>query len=574
MNRLLAAFALLISALPAAGKPPNVVLVVTDDQGYGDLGCHGNPVLKTPNIDQFAAQAVECTHFYVSPVCAPTRASLLTGRYHFRTGVVDTFNGRALMRPDELTLGQMFSAAGYRTGIFGKWHLGDNFPLRPQDRGFHEVLMLRGGGIGQPSDPPGTSYYRPVLEHNGRLEKFDCYCTDLFTDLAIKFIEPPDDRPFFVYLPYNCPHTPLEAPEAETATYQRADLTSVLKPGPKTLRRDQLAKLYGMETNIDSNFGRLLAKLEELKLADKTIVVFLSDNGPQENRYNAGLRGLKGSVHEGGIRVPFFVRWPAGGVGGGRKVHDACAHIDILPSLAAACGLRVPRDRAIDGIDLLPRWRGEGPALADRTLYFQWHRGDVPTRFRACAVREPQYKLVQSAGERETGRYEPKFELFDIVADPNETNDISASRSGVVVRMKAAYERWFADVTATGFAPVRPRIGTPNENPTRLTRQDWRGPQATRGLGYWEVNLPAAATFDVTLTLPGAVKGRPTAHFRFGGIARDSAVAAGHNTVTLHGLQLPAGDERLEAWIENEGEKIGVWDVEVMTTAVAPPTGR
>jgi arylsulfatase A-like enzyme len=562
MSRLLAALALTVCLAPLTAKPPNVVLVVTDDQGYGDLGGHGNPVLKTPHIDRFAADAVECTHFYVSPVCAPTRASLLTGRYHFRTGVTDTYNGRALMRQDEVTLGNLFAAAGYRTGMFGKWHLGDNYPLRPQDRGFGKVLMLRGGGIGQPSDPPGSSYHRPILERNGRIETFDRYCTDLFTDQAIRFIEASYGRPFFIYLPYNCPHTPLEAPEAETAIYRRADLSLVLKNGPRTLRSEQLAKLYGMLTNIDSNFGRLLAKLNEGKLTDNTIVVFLSDNGPQEGRYNVELRGLKGSTYEGGIRVPFFVRWPSGGVRGGHKVDDACASIDILPTLAAGCGLTLPQDRPIDGIDLLPRWRAESPSLADRTLFFQWHRGDVPEKFRACAAREPRYKLMQAAGEREGAGYEPKLELFDIAGDPNETVDVAARHPEIVNRMKAAYERWFSDVTATGFAPVRPRLGTSNENPTRLTRQDWRGPRANGGLGYWEVNLPAAGTFDVTVSLR-EVKETSTVQFRLGGIAAEVAVMAGGTATTFRGLKLPAGDARLEAWLERAGNQTGVWDVEV-----------
>jgi arylsulfatase A-like enzyme len=584
MSRLLTAIAFLLATFPpgrpasgytdASGspKPPNVILVLTDDQAYGDLSCHDNPVLKTPNIDRFAMQAVECTHFYVSPVCAPTRVSLLTGRYNYRTGVVDTYVGRALMRPDEITLAQMLAAAGYRTGLFGKWHLGDNYPLRPQDRGFQEVLMLRGGGIGQPSDPPGCSYAHPVLEHNGKLEAFDRYCTDLFTDEAIKFIEASKDRPFFVYLPYNCPHTPLQSPPAETLPYTKLDLSPAAfpkfghpVPTPK-LNANLLAKLYGMETNIDRNFGRLLAKLEELKLAENTIVIYLSDNGPQEGRYNSGLRGLKGTVYEGGIRVPLFVRWPAGGVVGGRKVDDACAHIDLAPTLADACGVALPNDRTIDGVNLLSHWKNLTAKRPERSLFFQWNRGDAPEKFRACAVRESQYKLVQAAGVKENVAFEPKFELFDIVADPFEMNDLAAQQPAVVARMKADYERWFADVTKAGFAPVRPQLGTAHENPVRLTRQDWRGPRAANwegdGLGYWEVNLPAAETFDIRLTFKN-VKDGSTLHFRCGALTAQARVGAATASHSFHGLKLPAGDGRLEAWIENGGETIGVWDVEI-----------
>jgi arylsulfatase A-like enzyme len=569
MSCRLTALALLILVTPAAAKPPNVVLVLTDDQAYGDLGFHGNPVLQTPNIDRFAAQAVECTHFYVSPVCSPTRASLMTGRFNYRTGVADTFAGRSLMRPDEVTLAQQLAKTGYRTSLFGKWHLGDNYPLRPQDRGFQEVLMLRGGGIGQPSDPTDSSYAKPILEHNGKVETFDRYCSDLFTDEAIKFIEGSKDQPFFVYLSFNCPHTPLQAPEAETQRYRNRDLTAAAFPkigqpfAAPVLNSALLARLYGMETNLDENFGRLLQKLDELKLTDNTIVIFMSDNGPQEGRFNCGLRGRKGTVYEGGIRVPFFVRWPASGIAA-RKVDAACAHIDLMPTLAAACGVALPNDRPIDGVNLLPKWKGE--LSPERTLFFQWHRGDAPEKFRAFAARGPQFKLVQAAGFQPSATFEPKFELFDMAADPFEQNDLAARRPEIVATMKIEYERWFADVTKAGFAPVRPQLGSPHENATRLTRQDWRGPKAANwegnGLGHWEVNIPTAGTFDVTVTLKG-VKDGSTVHFRLGAVTAESAVAAGATEHTFRGLKLPAGDGRLEAWIERGGESVGVWDVEV-----------
>src|SRR2546421_1646950 len=229
--KLLSASLALTLTVPAVAAPPNVVLILTDDQGFGDLGCHGNPVLKTPHIDRLARQSVELTHCYVCPVCSPTRAGLLTGRYHLRTGVVDTFLGRAMMHADEETLAEVLAAAGYRTGIFGKWHLGDNYPLRPQDQGFQECLVLRGGGLTQPADPPGGSHYQdPVLFHNGKQEQVKGYCSDVFTDAAIRFIEQSRCRPFFAYLPFNCPHTPLEAPEAETAPYQKLDLSPAAFP--------------------------------------------------------------------------------------------------------------------------------------------------------------------------------------------------------------------------------------------------------------------------------------------------------------------------------------------------------
>ncbi|MBM4042793.1 MAG: arylsulfatase, partial [Planctomycetes bacterium] len=328
---------------------PNVLLIITDDQCYGDLGCHGNEKLKTPNLDKLAAESVEFTQFYVCPVCAPTRASLMTGRYNYRTGAIDTYLGRAMMHPDEVTLAEVLAAAGYKTGIFGKWHLGDNYPLRPIDQGFQEALTHKGGGLCQPSDFPGNpGYTDPILDHNGKPEPTKGYCTDVYTDAALKFIEANKGQPWFCYHATNAPHSPLQVDEKYVEPYRKMGL------GENT------AKVYGMVANIDENVGRLLAKLDELKLAENTIVIFLTDNGPcgsqrdkgQPIRFNAGLRDQKGTVYDGGIRVPFFFRWPAK-IKTGRKVGTIAAHIDVLPTLAAACGARVPPDIKLDGLSLM-----------------------------------------------------------------------------------------------------------------------------------------------------------------------------------------------------------------------------
>lgn len=556
-----------------SAAPPNVLLVITDDQGYGDLGCHGNTILKTPLIDRLAHQGVECTHFYVCPVCAPTRSALLTGRYNYRTQAIDTFAGRALMRPDEVTLAQMLGGAGYRCGLFGKWHLGDNYPLRPQDRGFHDVLMLRGGGIAQPSDPPGSSYHKPILERNGVLESHDRYCSDLFTDATIDFIGRSKDKPFFAYLAFNCPHLPMQAPEAETAPYTKLDLTAAAFPkigrpyNARAMKPEDLAKAYGMIANIDANLGRVFAKLDEWKLTENTIVIFLTDNGPGPARWVSGLRAAKGSVYEGGIRVPFFMRWPGGGIAGGRKVEPACAHIDVVPTLLAACGVAAPADRKLDGVNLLPLLRGEVKELPERTLFVQWHRGDVPERYRAFAARGPQYKLVQAAGAQAGAAPSPlKFELFDMATDPYEERDLAAEKPDVVAKLKRQYDTWFEDVgKAHRYAPVRIHLGTPHENPTRLTRQDWRGPRALEwnrptSLGHWEVSVAREGTFDVFLRFPPTAEKRK-AGFRLAGTTAEGELPANAEIVSFSRLKLPKGDARLEAWAERGGTAVGPMDV-------------
>jgi arylsulfatase A-like enzyme len=470
----------------AQDRAPNVVLILTDDQGYGDLGCHGNDRIRTPRLDAFAAESVRIDRFYVQPVCSPTRACLLTGRYNYRTGVVDTFIGRSMMHADERTLAETLRGAGWRTGLFGKWHLGDNHPLRARDQGFEEEISLRGGGIGQPSDPPGGDHYQdPTLYRNGVAEKRKGYVTDLITDGAIAFARAHKAAPFFAWVAYNAPHTPLEAPEGYLKPYLDAGLD------------ETTAKVYAMVQNIDDNVGRLLRELDDLGLARDTIVIFMTDNGPQQKRYNAGLRGLKTTVFEGGIRVPFYVRWPAK-LKAGRVVKEPAAHIDVLPTLLEACGVQPPP--GLDGRSVLAQLRGDPVEPSPRTLFFQWHRGDQPEPGRSCAAVESRWKWLRPGAPADPGM------LFDLLADPGETKDVAAEHPREVERLAAAYAAWFRDVSATrGYAPPRILLGTAHENPTLLTRQDWRGPKAGWGkdsAGHWEVDA-AAGEYEVTVRPAG-----------------------------------------------------------------------
>ena len=557
---LLAVLSVLLCASPglAAPKRPNVVLIMTDDQGWGDVGVHGNDKIRTPNLDRLARDGVRFTRFYAGPVCTPTRASLMTGRYHLRTRAIDTYRGRAIIDPAEVTLAEMLGAAGYRTGIFGKWHLGDHHPSRPIDQGFAEALVHWGGGIAQPADPPqGNSYFDPWLEHNGKLVKTTGYCSDVYTDAAIRFIDDAapagtDAPPFFIYLAFNAPHDPLQVSDDLARPYLAAGLD------------EQTAKVYAMVENIDANVGRLLAKLAERKLADDTLVIFLTDNGPAGRRYNGGFRGAKGTVYEGGIRVPCFARWPAGFTGG-RAVERAAAHIDLAPTILAACGVAPPSDVKLDGADLLPLLRDPQATWPERTLYFQWHRGDAADRGRACAAVTERYKLVQPAGVEEgPAPVDPPWELYDIAADAGEQLNLAAEKPDVVASMRARYEAWFADVSGTrGFGPVRISLGSPRENPVLLTRQDWRGAGwAKTDAGHWEVHVVATGTFQVTLIFDPAETAR-TATFSAGGQSRTAEVAAGSSEHTFDGVELAPGDTRVEATLNANGASSGVRYVRV-----------
>ncbi len=521
-------------------RPPNVVLIITDDQGYGDISLHGNPVLKTPNLDRLGTEGVRLTRFCVNPVCSPTRSSLMTGRYYYRTGVVDTYLGRSMMHPDEVTLPELLKQKGYRTGIFGKWHLGDNYPLRAIDQGFDESLVCSGGGITQPSDPPGNHYFDPILKKNGRAVKSKGYCTDVFTGGALEFIQTNRKRPFFCYLATNAPHDPLEVDDQYVAPFRQAGVD------------ERTSKVYGMVKNIDDNVGRLLKRLSDLNLDRDTLVMFMTDNGPAGQRFNAGFRGAKGTVYEGGIRTACFMRWPGTLFPG--TVDRQAAHIDLTPTLLELCGVALPHSVAVDGRSLAPLLKDPRAQWPDRTLFFQWHRGDRAIPFQSSAVRTDRYKLVNGK------------ELFDLVQDPGERKDISGQQRDVVSRLRRQYLAWYRDVAATrGFEPPRIYLGSPHENPTTLTRQDWRGPDAgwtPASLGYWEVRVDRGGDYRITTRVTPASVARRI-RLKVGAVEAASELPAQAEQVVFPTLRLAAGDARLEAEITGGARPVGVNYVDV-----------
>jgi len=557
MSRLWIALVALLVACgtpPATEKPPNVVLIMTDDQGWAQLGVHGDDVLRTPNLDRLAGESSEFTRFYVSPVCAPTRASLMTGRYNYRTGVVDTYLGRARMHSDEVTVAEMLSAAGYRSGIFGKWHLGDTYPLRPHDQGFDEAIVHRGGGIGQPSDPKGSDYFDPILQDNGEQKKYAGYCTDVYFDEAMRFITDTREQPYFVYLPTNAPHSPYLVPDEYREHYAEQGLN------------DKDARIYGMIENIDDNVGRLLAKLDELGDAENTIFIFMTDNGPTTRRFHAGLRNQKASVYEGGIRVPFFIRWPARLTP--RKVEAIAAHIDVVPTLVEATGASLPPGVKIDGRSLLPLLEGDDADWPERTLYLQSHRGDEPQLFRAFAAISQRYKLTQPLAFSQAPPTDAPFELYDLEADVGEEDDVAAEHSDIVDKMKQDYEAWFQDVSATrGYGGVRIQLGTEHQNPVWLSRQDWRAigedNWAKGGLGAWDVDVRSAGLYDVRIHFREAAERAGRVEFALGGAEQATGFKTGDESVLFENIELSAGSGRLEARMTSGSEVEGAWFAEV-----------
>ncbi|MEN8229906.1 MAG: arylsulfatase [Bacteroidota bacterium] len=483
-------------------KPyPNVIIIITDDQGYGDLGITGNPHVQTPVIDKFATENIRFNNFFVSPVCAPTRSSLMTGRYSLRTGIRDTYNGGAIMASNEVTIAEMLKQADYKTGIFGKWHLGDNYPYRPGDQGFDESLIHLAGGMGQVGDfttyfKGDSSYFDPLLWHNNAKEAYEGYCSDIFTEQAINFIEKNRKAPFFCYLSFNAPHTPLQVPHKYYQIYKDVDPASGFENDNRPFvemsekNKEDARKVYAMVTNIDDNMGKLLQKLEELKIAENTIVIFMTDNGPQQTRYVGGMRGRKGSVYQGGVRVPFFVKYPAL-FKEDKDIETAAAHIDILPTLAHLCNVELPKGRIVDGKSLLPLMMGKQVNWDDRELFFYWTRR-YPELYNNIAIQKDGYKLV---GMTDYNAGIEDFELFSIHDDPYEQNNIVLENMEIANDLKQELDNIYKELITSDnlINPPRIIVGNENENPVILNRNDADG---ERGIwaqeeifGKWNVSI-------------------------------------------------------------------------------------
>jgi arylsulfatase A len=469
-----------VAALPARPRR-NVVLIMSDDQGYGDLGCHGNPIIQTPRLDRLASESIEFTRFYVSPVCAPTRASLLTGRYPFRCGTHGVTAGRETMRAGETTIAELLRAAGYRTGLFGKWHLGEHYPYVPHGQGFDEFVGFRTGHW--------INYWDTTLERNGRPLPTRGFLADVLTGEAVRFIERNRARPFFLYLAHNLPHSPLQVPEKFLEAYRAADL-------PERTRA-----IYAMVSALDANVGRLLDRIDALGLRDDTAVVFLGDNGPNGQRYNAGLRGTKAALDEGGVRVPFFARVP--GVKAA-KVERIAAHIDVLPTVLDWCGLKPPS--GLDGRSVLPLIQG-ATHWPDRMLFTHGLPGKDGVPGATGAVRTDRWLLVNAD------------QLYDIPEDPGQKRNLAPRHPETVRELRRAYEKSLEDVLGgrTLGAPPIP-VGHPEENPVHLPppqarlegglayygkagwAHDWiTNWRETSDAAYWEIDVARAGAFQVAL---------------------------------------------------------------------------
>ena len=563
------------AALTASSQAarPNVVVIMSDDQGGGDYGFLGNKVIRTPELDAMSERSGLLSKFYVSPVCAPTRASLMTGRYNYRTRCVDTYIGRAMMDTDEVTIAEFLREAGYRTGIYGKWHLGDNYPMRPMDQGFQDCLVHRGGGIGQPSDPIGAEgkYTDPTLFKNGVETPMKGYCTDIYFDAAMEFIESTvaNQQNFFTYIATNAPHGPFhDVPEDLYQEYRDIDFSPILinkqmRPERLKSETDKLARIAAMITNIDENIGRLFKKLDALHIRENTIVVYLNDNGPNTLRYVGEMRGMKTHVDDGGIRSPLVFHWPASVAA--RKTTDIlCAHIDLLPTILDACHVQLPAGHKIDGRSFLPLLTRDNVDWPKRQVVLPAPRGNVPQKFYHFALHEEPWKLVHPSGfGNESISGQPQLELYDLSKDPRQQNDLSAQFPDVFRRLRRDYENWFEDVSSTrpdNYAPPRIVIGSPHERRAVLTRQDWRHATGQvwgrRSNGFWLLKAPEAGVYEVELIFK---EGHPEGKATITAGSASARVDIAANKIRGHVTQmhLPCGDLKLSVDVVFDGNTQG-----------------
>jgi arylsulfatase A-like enzyme len=576
-------------------KQPNIILVMTDDQGYGDFGMNNNPIVQTPSIELLANESQRFSNFHVDPTCSPTRAALMSGKYSLRAGVWHTVMGRHMLNDQHYILPEILKDNGYKTAIIGKWHLGENYPFRPQDQGFEHVLIHGGGGVGQAPDYWENDQFDDTYYLNGKEKKYNGFATDVWFDEAIDYIkiQAKTDKPFFLYLSTNAPHTPWRAPKKYIEPYKKLGLG------------DDLSKFYGMVTNIDDNIARLRQAMRDDKIEDDTIFIFMTDNGSSMaaksngeplsrltdevklaietkigkkiTTLNSNMRAGKASTYEGGHRVPFFIRWPNGNLGQPDEFSDLTAHIDVLPTLLDLVGID-DQNIDTDGISLVPTLK-HGTVLPDRTLVVTNQRVLNPDPQRPYVVMHGHWRYVHA--EEKGG-----VELFDLSNDPGQQNDISNQHPQRVAEMAHAYDKWWVHATGKGTPTTRPIVGSKHENPSRLTGMDWLSPNTGQvpwwpgfgddkwGKGHgWVGNedkfmvspwaLKVAETGNYTMTLylhdipANKVIGKAFAHIKLNGEVTTLAIVEGATSVTFE-TTLSVGDLDVRAWFDNQSDASGL----------------
>lgn len=481
---------------PEQVSKPNVILIMTDDQGYGDLACHGNPYIETPHLDKLHSESIRFTNFHVNPFCAPTRAALMTGRFSDLTHVRTTINGRNHLNVTETIMAEYFKESGYKTGQFGKWHLGRNYPFRPIDRGFDQWVGHGDGGTGTASDYWGNDKMNDTYMRNGKWEKFDGFCTDIYFNETMKFIEKNKEQPFFVYLATNVPHAPWNVLKGEREKYEEK-----LKPFEKNNGRS-VVDFYATITRFDENLGRLRKYLSDNDLSENTIVIFLTDNGTSGGGavFNAGMKGIKGSVYEGGHRVPCFIHWPAKKLNTAIDINQMTSHIDILPTLVDLCELKIPEKakHRLSGKSWLTLFGGEEENWQDRTIFMHSQN-----------ITQQHEKWKNSLVATEEWRLVNQNELYNIKSDPGQKVNVANENAEIFTELQQRYEQYWKEIGEGKSATQRTVIGSGEINETWLNSDAWipeniaphtwnqsHVNSGVKNFGYWPVTIAKNGTYQ------------------------------------------------------------------------------
>lgn len=544
-----------LSALNASAKndqKPNVVFILTDDQGYGDMHCLGNKYLQTPNMDKLHGQAVRLSNFHADATSSPTRASIMTGKYSSRTGVWHTLQGRSIMDSQETTMAEVFRENGYRTGIFGKWHLGDSYPYHPSYRGFEESVIHGGGGIAQNPDYWRNDYFDDMYMHNREWKFYEGYCTDVWFREATRFIRSNKDEPFFCMIPVNAPHFWYFVPEKYALPYREQGMS------------DQRSRFFGMITCIDDNIGALRGEIEKLGIADNTIIIFMTDNGSgfmkrDEYFYNAGMRGGKASIYEGGHRVPFFIYYKDGQITGGRDMKELTAHIDIFPTLIDLCGLKNKHKIDFDGQSLARSLRNESKPNDDRTIVVHHQRVDKPVKYKDYCVMTGDWRMINGT------------ELYNIAADPGQQTNLADKEPTIVKSMLLSYEKWWDRISDRFEQYSEIYLGAEQEKISWLTCHDWHSDNLMRTWnqdvirskehdnGYWTVKVVRGGKYRITLrTFPvqeDIQMNVTNAKMRIGEKEFEKKCYAGSSEITFNAV-LESGSFEMQTWLQGVDNKV------------------
>ena len=547
-----------VACLPLAAHP-NIVFIITDDQGYGDLACHGNPIIKTPEIDKLYSESIRLTDYHVAPTCTPTRAALMTGRFTNRTGAWHTIMGRSLLRENETTIADYLSGAGYSTGIFGKWHMGDSYPYQPRYRGFQKTYIHGGGGISQTPDHWNNSYFDDTYLEDGVPTPAKGYCTDVFFEKATEFIDEQlkEEKPFFAYISTNAPHGPYNVPEKYLEMYPELE--------------GKTQSFFGMITNIDENVGKLRAHLAKIGADQNTLFIFTTDNGTAGGSkvFNAGMSGNKGSNQEGGHRVPFFLHWPDQGWTKGRDIDTLTAHIDVLPTLGELCHFSTEGNLPIDGKSLLPLLNSEGDTdWPDRTLVTDSQRNVTPVKWKNCSIMTQGWRLLNGK------------KLYELANDPGQKKDLAKKHPERVKAMRHSYENWW-DSMQDSFAEEAPFHLGDNPTPLHLTAHDLVGTGGTASVAWNQqyiregkltgINEDGPAYWQLKVTEPGDYKFELSRYPLVTGIALGASAPTGepvpgyseaHRTIPARALDIKSG------WITIDGKKVASGDADASKPAL------